>query len=295
MKDLLRVVKQVQKGIEKHRVELQKSEALTRYVLIDPILRALGWDTEDPEQVRPEFPTETGRPDYALMQEGKPQIMIEAKPLGTNLKDARRKGINYVVAEGVPFFICTDGDVWEVYDAFRRVPLDEKRIVEVHLSNEGFGEVSRKLLALWQPAAPQVKVAPPSVVQPVVQPPSPPPPGITLSELRAKVKCGDKPPQLVSFPDGHREAIKKWHGLLVAVAKWIAPKIRKSQIPIWTGPKNYLLNFEPVHSSGKSFGLPKRINDFWLETGYDTPYSVRHACRLLETIGVPPDEVRVEF
>ncbi|MCS7312640.1 MAG: hypothetical protein NZ742_06975 [Acidobacteria bacterium] len=35
----------------------------THYVLVDPVLQALGWDTEDPDQVIPEFQTEVGCPD----------------------------------------------------------------------------------------------------------------------------------------------------------------------------------------------------------------------------------------
>ncbi len=69
--------------------ELQKSEALTRYVLIDPVLRALGWNTSDPDQVRPEFPTETGSPDYGLLIEGKPLVTVEAKALAKNLGAAK--------------------------------------------------------------------------------------------------------------------------------------------------------------------------------------------------------------
>jgi predicted type IV restriction endonuclease len=48
LKGLLEAIERVKDRAEKSHGELQKSEALTRYVLIDPILRALGWDTEDP-------------------------------------------------------------------------------------------------------------------------------------------------------------------------------------------------------------------------------------------------------
>ena len=37
-------------------------EDQTRYGIIDPIIRALGWNTVDPKQCHPEFPrTENGR------------------------------------------------------------------------------------------------------------------------------------------------------------------------------------------------------------------------------------------
>jgi len=289
MKDLLRVIEQVRARIEKHRAELQKSEALTRYVLIDPILRALGWETEDPDQVRPEFPTETGTPDYALKQGGKPQIMIEAKRLGSDLEEARRKGFQYCFENKVRFYAITDGVIWRVWDLGAEI--GGKELIGLDILKDPPGEAIRKLLALWRPAAPQVKVAPSSIAQP-----SPPPlPGITLSELKVKVKRGDKPPQLVIFPDGQREIIKTWNGLLATVAHWVIPKLRRGQIPIRTGPKGYLLNSEPIHLSGRPFDSPKKVNKLWLETNWSAPNHVRHACRLLETIGVSPDEVRVEI
>lgn len=60
-------------------------EFRTKYVLIDPLLRALGWDTGDPRQVQLEFETGTSakRADYALFKPGveKPAGLIEAKVL----------------------------------------------------------------------------------------------------------------------------------------------------------------------------------------------------------------------
>ena len=37
---------------------LRQSEMQTRYALIDPLLRELGWDTENPALVRPEYKVE---------------------------------------------------------------------------------------------------------------------------------------------------------------------------------------------------------------------------------------------
>ena len=45
---LLRLVQKLRDRAEKHANILGESEMLTQYVLIDPSLRELGWDTEDP-------------------------------------------------------------------------------------------------------------------------------------------------------------------------------------------------------------------------------------------------------
>lgn len=66
-------------------------ETQTRYALIDPILRALGWDTADPKVCYPEWRIKNHRVDYALfpcsdVQDllgglAVPSIVIEAKSL----------------------------------------------------------------------------------------------------------------------------------------------------------------------------------------------------------------------
>ena len=52
---LYQTVEKLQERIQSHQDKLSQSEALTRNTLVDPLLRALGWDTEDPMQVMPEF------------------------------------------------------------------------------------------------------------------------------------------------------------------------------------------------------------------------------------------------
>ena len=49
---------------------LNTNEEATRYALIDPILRSLGWDLNDPDQVRVECLQEFGgKPDYTLLKD----------------------------------------------------------------------------------------------------------------------------------------------------------------------------------------------------------------------------------
>ena len=48
LESLLQLVETLRERIESHGATLSQSEALTRYALIDPLLRELGWDTSDP-------------------------------------------------------------------------------------------------------------------------------------------------------------------------------------------------------------------------------------------------------
>ena len=104
---------------------LRQSEALTRYVLIDPLLRELGWDTEDPDSVRPEYRDAGGYADYALMGLDRPAALTEAKKLGEPLTSGIEQALNYCNRQGINFMIVTDGDRWELYEVFRQARIED--------------------------------------------------------------------------------------------------------------------------------------------------------------------------
>ena len=65
------------------------NEASTRNYLIDPFIRALGYDPNEPNDVEPEFTADfvagNRKVDYALKKEGKPTIFVEFKTATKNL------------------------------------------------------------------------------------------------------------------------------------------------------------------------------------------------------------------
>ncbi len=92
---------------------MKNSEAATRAALIDPILRALGWDIANPARVLVEN-TKTvdkkgTRVDYALLHGDETKIIVEAKKLGENLKTDLTQVVQYIVGRGVSNLFVTDG------------------------------------------------------------------------------------------------------------------------------------------------------------------------------------------
>jgi len=150
MNELFNLVIELRNRIEKYRELLSANEALTRYVLIDPVLRALGWDTENPDIVRPEEKQGGGIPDYVLYHNGEKLIALEAKRLGTKLdeKEALDYGFNYSWKNKIPYFIITDGNIWKVYDVRE---MGGNLILEINLLKDPIEECVRKLLSLWRP------------------------------------------------------------------------------------------------------------------------------------------------
>jgi hypothetical protein len=85
----------------------------TKAALIVPVLRALGWDVEDLDEVKLEY---RRRPadnpvDYALFVSRTARLFVEAKALGANLGDPKwaNQMLGYAMAAGVEWVVLTDG------------------------------------------------------------------------------------------------------------------------------------------------------------------------------------------
>ncbi len=233
LEDLLELVETLRKRIEEHGPALRKSEAQTRYALIDPLLRALGWDTTDPAQLVPEYAVSGGHADYSLLVRGTPRIIIEAKKLGESMQGAARQGINYCQEKGTLYFAVTDGQRWELYETHKPVPLEEKLVTGFDLKVSP-AEVRLKALAPWRPSVEggRVQVGEPPVVgagSPTVEPepPTPPVPHLPVAEAGWIALAGHRPgqgapkPIEVLCPTGKRIQVKSWYGLRQSVVQWL--------------------------------------------------------------------------
>ena len=231
--DLVYVIETLKGRIEGHRQSLQSNETRTRMALIDPLLRALGWDTEDPALVLPEYES-SGRADYALLGgTGRPAAVIEAKKLGESLANHRGQMVNYANMSGIPYAGLTDGNIWEFYDVFDRKPLEERRLLHVSISNDSPHECALKLLLLWRPNLASGQPLQPSasvLVAPVAPPPRPEPspkPARPSSEgWVALAELGDPThtkPSAIQFPDGEEVEIESWRSVLEETSKRYGP------------------------------------------------------------------------
>ena len=113
------------------------TEQDTKSALVTPILRALGWDCEDPDEVRHEY---RHRPqdnpvDYALRIGGKPRLYVEAKSLGRDLGEYKwgLQTINYANGAGVNWCVLTDGNSWRIYKSNADEELEQKLLLETWL------------------------------------------------------------------------------------------------------------------------------------------------------------------
>ena len=113
---------QIQESSKLYQDTLKKNEAATRAVLVDPILRALGWDTANTNMVEVEKTMDSVRADYALYDSNAiPRIIVEAKALGTDLDQKKlvMSLVGYAFSFGLNDVFLTDGVIWEHFDNFQ--------------------------------------------------------------------------------------------------------------------------------------------------------------------------------
>jgi len=108
--------------IQAIRIKLEKgfpNEAAVSQGAVLPILQACGWNTDDTDEVCPEYATQGNqRVDYALLTGGRPLIFIEVKHRldnDRNLDKGIEQVLNYALKEVVPVAVLTDGDAWRFY------------------------------------------------------------------------------------------------------------------------------------------------------------------------------------
>lgn len=91
------------------------NEAAVRQSLVLPVLRGLGWDTDDFEQVCYEYSVQGTRVDLALCHPKlKPQIFIEVKQT-TSFEQGVEQLLAYAFKHGVRIAVLTDGQRWSFY------------------------------------------------------------------------------------------------------------------------------------------------------------------------------------
>ncbi len=311
MNRMIALTHTLRERVQSYGDALRRSEALTRYALIDPLLRELGWDTEDPGIVTPEYSVDIynggiARADYALTHAGKPLILIEAKKLGDPLLsgNAVEQGIRGCINTAADIFVVTDGQKWEIYDTRKRVPPPEMKVVEFDFIADLPSQFCAKAVALWRNgvldgnilAAPTLEPtgggATPGVIEqggPVTTPAAPaytptpatpPDPGEIwhpLSEFEYQEYVS---PTEIMFPDNSRAAFKNWTQTKRDIVQWLTSDGRHLPLPISKGNRNLVAD-SPAHPDGKPFHRTNsEVNGVYVDTNF-TRKDMIHNIRII--------------
>ena len=108
-------------GRFRERLAYLETEEATKTALVLPFLEMMGYSIFDPTEVIPEFTADVGtkkgeKVDYALMEAGKPIVVIEIKKYGSNLSQMDMSQLlRYFTVTDAHFGILTDGIVYRFF------------------------------------------------------------------------------------------------------------------------------------------------------------------------------------
>lgn len=138
LSNLCDVLTQIKESAKQYQTILTKNEASTRAVLIDPVLRALGWDTANTHMVEIERTLGVVRADYALYDSNKePKIIVEAKALGTSLSQQAlvMSLVSYAFQFQLNDVFLTDGLIWHHYNNFQPKNVAPTKVLNIVQDN----------------------------------------------------------------------------------------------------------------------------------------------------------------
>jgi predicted type IV restriction endonuclease len=119
------------------------NEAAVSFSILMPILRTLGWDDSDPDQVIPEHSSGGRRVDFALCGSSKrPSVFVEVKGVGRALEGDRQL-FEYAFHEGIPICLLTDGRDWSFYLPSGQGSYDDRRVYRLQLNERPANESAR--------------------------------------------------------------------------------------------------------------------------------------------------------
>ena len=129
------------------------NESAVSASIVVPILRALGWDDTDPNELRPQYRNARGLVDFALFAGPfrRATVFLEVKAVG-NARGADQQLFEYAFHDGVPLGVLTDGRCWHIYLPMQQGAYAERRVSLIDIVSDDLGEVAAKLTRYLQRA-----------------------------------------------------------------------------------------------------------------------------------------------
>ncbi|MGE4214112.1 MAG: type I restriction endonuclease [Anaerotignaceae bacterium] len=117
------------------------TEEATKTSIIMPFFSILGYDVFNPQEFLPEYVADVGikkgeKVDYAILQNGEPVILVEAKCVNKKLEKHDSQLFRYFATTKSKFAILTNGIIYRFYTDLDEVnKMDKEPFLEVDLLN----------------------------------------------------------------------------------------------------------------------------------------------------------------
>jgi hypothetical protein len=326
LSNLVEVLRELTAAADEYRSTLETNEAATRAVLIDPALRALGWDIGNTHMVEVERTLERARVDYALYNSnGQICVIIEAKSLGSNLSDENvlTSLLTYAFKASVQDVFLSDGLRWLHFNDFRPGKIEPSRVIQLsegdivesaayfvqHIDaamywpeeedidsisqqveqlRSNLQDVQRELVELKQGKEFPSRSIPTRDKVLVEKTPSRP---LELHSIDDLPNLSGKSPNRMQLPNGLVVETRRWKDVLLAACRFVMENNPKIPVPLLdrAGKKVYLINIARP-PKGISFYETKYAGKVvYIYTNYDSNNCVANAAHILK---YTPTELR---
>ena len=253
--------------------------------------------------------------DYVLYNDGDPAIVVESKKLDESLRGGKAldQGILYCAHTGASYFILTDGNSWELYEAGTTSP-----ITSFGLTGGSAADACLKALALWRPSVISGQIAvgeTPVIGLPDNRTNATEPQPTEETTVQSTPSVSDKGAWLpisdfslpeghsgfqaeILFPDDKQVPIKTGKGIMIEVTRWLVDKniLTKSHCPISFGNNRYLVSTSPEHPTGSPFrNNPFQKGDIHIDTNYTRKDLIKNTQLIIEHVGQDPAQFKVRL
>ena len=327
--EAMELFEELKRRINEHGDYLRESEYRTRILLVDPLLRMLGWNVENFHCVEIEFRTSQSvqeRADYVLKNGESKVAIVEAKRLGTVMSSTeRRQAKEYADYADASQCVLTDGAKWMLYDLDQsRNPDKMKPKVEFDIENDVPEQLVLRCLALWRSnftsAIGSTLVSNLAFDLGVDNDQSET--NKTTSEQQEPQLTDDSPPDFdgcytftserrypryttptrLEIGDNIKEEVDNWKDVIHEIVVWLVAEANLSaqHCPILIGKKvrrTFIDREDEVNPDGKAFQDPRPLpNGLILQRSQtDTWEQWDRLRKLLEQFNVDPSTIRVFY
>lgn len=137
--DFIDQIRQESKRVESLKDTIQTEEATKTSIIMPFFANIMGYDVFNPMEFTPEYTADVGikkgeKVDYAVMSQGNPIILIEAKWIGEKLDKHDSQLFRYFGTTTAKFAILTNGLIYKFYtDLDEPNKMDDSPFLEINM------------------------------------------------------------------------------------------------------------------------------------------------------------------
>ena len=125
-------------------------EAATKQIIVLRLLRDLGWNEYDRQDVWPEYLVDEGKSaekvDYALAPNTENMVFIEVKKISSPLDNAAEQLRNYSAKRNQDLVVLTNGISWQFYLPREKGSWYERKCFSIDIQNQPIEEINEKFV-----------------------------------------------------------------------------------------------------------------------------------------------------